>query len=261
MSDERQDRVDEVFQAALDLPPQEREAFVERTCAGDADLKHAVDRLLGSHERANAGRFMAEPVFKSAIGRVSGGDKGPTAGQLIGRYRLVRRVGSGGMGQVFLAHAESLDRRVALKLMTASLTHGDEGRRRFRREALAVSALNHPNILTTHEVGQWDQGEFLATEFVEEMTLRELLDRQRPRLAESIDIAVQIARALSAAHAAGVVHRDVKPENVVLRPDGLVKVLDFGIATYSEKAGERALRESPIHFRQLSELFVAEGLN
>ena len=249
MKSERRDEVDDVFQAALDLPPHERDAFVERACAADADLRRAVDRLLGAHYRAQADGFMDGPALESGGERGGSEDDRAAAGQLIGRYRVVHRIGGGGMGEVFLAHDESLDRRVALKLLTGGLAHGEERVRRFRQEALAASSLNHPNIITIHEVGPWDQGGFMATEFIEGSTLRSLMDGKPLPLARALDIAVQITRALSAAHGAGIVHRDVKPENVMVRPDGLVKVLDFGIAKYSEGAGDRSAREALVQTR------------
>ncbi len=188
-------------------------------------------------------------AFESAVER--NGSEGDRAaiGQLIGRYRVVHRIGGGGMGEVFLAHDESLDRRVAIKLLTGGFAHDEERVRRFRQEALAASSLNHPNIITIHEVGPWDRGGFMATEFIEGSTLRWLMDGKPLSLPRALDIAVQVTRALSAAHGAGIVHRDVKPENIMVRPDGLVKVLDFGVATYSEGAGNRTAREALVQTR------------
>jgi dienelactone hydrolase len=237
MSSERLDRVDEVFQAALDLPTDERDAFLARACEGDADLRRDVDRLLSSHERAEAAGFMNRPVLD------------PPPGLRIGRYRLLGEIGRGGMGVVLLAEDESLHRRVALKLLTGALAADEERARRFRQEALAASALNHPNIITIHEIGAWEQGGFMATEFIEGSTLREVIDGQPLPLARALDIAAQIARALSAAHRAGIVHRDIKPENVMVRPDGLVKVLDFGIAKYAAAERTRAEREARVQTR------------
>jgi eukaryotic-like serine/threonine-protein kinase len=241
MASERPDRVDDVFQAALDLPLHERNAFVERACAADADLKRAVDRLLGAHERAQADGFMEGRAFASTAERDGSEGDRAAVGQRIGRYRVVDRLGGGGMGEVFLAHDETLDRRVALKLLTGGLAHDEERVRRFRQEALAASSLNHPNIVTIHEVGQWDKGDFMAIEFIEGSTLRQLMDGKPLPPLQALDVAVQITRALSAAHGAGIIHRDVKPENIMVRPDGLVKVLDFGIAKYSG-VGERTAR-------------------
>jgi dienelactone hydrolase len=248
MSSERQDRIDEVFQGALDLPLAERDAFVRRECAGDAELGRAVDRLLCSHERAEAAGFMERPAFGPGADATSPAGLGAADGARIGRYRVVDEIGRGGMGVVYLAEDESLHRRVALKLLAGDLATDEERARRFRQEALAASALNHPNIITIHEIGAWEQGGFMATEFIEGSTLRQEMDDRPVPVARALDIAAQIARALSAAHGAGVVHRDVKPENVMVRPDGLVKVLDFGIAKYADGAGGAA-RKSLVQTR------------
>jgi predicted esterase len=244
MSREPEDRIDEVFQAALDLPPGERDAFVEGACAADADLRRAVDRLLGAHARAEAEGFMEAPAFEPTVELDASEVGRPEVGQLIGRYRVVDRIGAGGMGEVFVAHDESLDRRVALKLVTGSDGQDEERVRRFRQEALAASSLNHPNIVTIHEVGPWDKGGFMAMELIEGSTLRRLTDGSPMPLPQALDIAGQLTRALSAAHGAGIVHRDVKPENIMVRADGLVKVLDFGIAKYGEREGDRTARET-----------------
>src|SRR5204863_4778950 len=139
------------------------------------------------------------------------------------------------MGQVYLAEDAKLRRKVALKLLPASYTRDESRLRRFQQEARAASALNHPNILTIHELGEVNGEQFIATEFVEGETLRERLNRAPLNLAETLDVAVQIAGALAAAHKAGVVHRDIKPENIMLRHDGYVKVLDFGLAKLTEQ--------------------------
>jgi serine/threonine protein kinase len=138
------------------------------------------------------------------------------------------------MGDVYLADDARLGRKVALKLLPASFADSKERARRFRREARAASALNHPNILTVYETGRWRGRDVIATEFVEGVTLVTHLDGGSLSLAASVDIALQIASALAAAHTAGIVHRDIKPHNVMVRSDGLVKVLDFGIAKYTE---------------------------
>ncbi|HEX6625714.1 MAG TPA: protein kinase, partial [Pyrinomonadaceae bacterium] len=155
-------------------------------------------------------------------------------GRTIARYRVLSLVGAGGMGRVYLAEDTGLGRRVALKLLPAHFTHDKEQVRRFRQEARAASALNHPNILTVHEVGEADGTEFIATEYVEGETLRACLARARCGVGEALDVAAQIADALVAAHEARIVHRDIKPENVMLRRDGYVKVLDFGLAKLTE---------------------------
>src|SRR5437773_9783725 len=155
-------------------------------------------------------------------------------GKQISHYQVVGRIGRGGMGEVFLAHDTSLGRKVALKLLRTDFTRNEERLRRFRQEARAASALNHPNILTIYEIGSEDSTHFMATEYVEGETLRQHITRARTTLGQALDVAVQVASALAAAHQAGIVHRDIKPENVMLRSDGYVKVLDFGLAKLAE---------------------------
>jgi TolB-like protein/Flp pilus assembly protein TadD len=163
----------------------------------------------------------------------------PRPGQMVGHYQIERQLGAGGMGVVYLAHDTRLGRPAALKLLRPDLTQDPERMRRFRREARAASALNHPNILTIYEVGQVESpagdAHFIAAEFVDGQTLRELCQRAGLTLGASLDILIQVAGALSAAHEAGIVHRDIKPENVMLRKDGLVKALDFGLAKLTEQ--------------------------
>src|SRR5262249_13101491 len=150
------------------------------------------------------------------------------------------------MGEVFLAQDTSLGRKVALKLLRIEFTRNEERLRRFRQEARAASALNHPNILTIHEIGQEDSLHFMATEYVEGETLRQHITRARLTLSQILDAAVQVASALAAAHQAGIIHRDIKPENIMLRADGYVKVLDFGLAKLAEpKAGDTAAPTLP----------------
>ena len=155
-------------------------------------------------------------------------------GKQIGHYQVLSRIGRGGMGEVFLAQDTSLGRKVALKLLRSEFTHNEERLRRFRQEAQAASALNHPNILTIHEIGYEDPLHFMATEYVEGETLRQHIYRACMSLGQALDVAVQVASALAAAHQAGIIHRDIKPENVMLRTDGYVKVLDFGLAKLTE---------------------------
>ena len=153
-------------------------------------------------------------------------------GKQIGHYQVLNRIGRGGMGEVFLAQDTSLGRKVALKLLRTDFT--SERLRRFRQEARAASALNHPNILTIHEIGQEGSLHFMATEYVEGETLRQPISRTPLTLDQALDVAIQMASALSAAHHAGIIHRDIKPENIMLREDGYVKVLDFGLAKLAE---------------------------
>lgn len=156
-------------------------------------------------------------------------------GTNINQYKIISRLGAGGMGEVYLAQDIRLERKVALKLLNENVTRNEEWVRRFEQEARAASALNHPNIITIYEVGQMGESHFISAEFIEGDTLRERLGQQSLTISEALEIAIQVATALVAAHAAGIIHRDIKPENVMLRPDGYVKVLDFGLAKFSEQ--------------------------
>jgi serine/threonine protein kinase/Tol biopolymer transport system component len=154
-----------------------------------------------------------------------------TPGAIFGNYQINSRLGSGGMGEVYLALDQRLGRFVALKLVLPEFTNSAEHLRRFEQEARAASALNHPNILTIHEIGRVEATSFIAAEFVEGETLRNRMRRKVAlTLAEVIDITVQVSEGIGAAHKAGILHRDIKPENVMIRPDGYVKLVDFGLA-------------------------------
>ncbi|MDT4897660.1 MAG: eukaryotic-like serine/threonine-protein kinase [Acidobacteriota bacterium] len=159
-------------------------------------------------------------------------------GQRVARYEIIRLLGAGGMGEVYLARDTRLNRQVALKVLPAHLTTDELRLSRFKQEARAASALNHPNIITIHEIGEEGGTHFIATEFVEGETLRQKISHGRLEISEAVEIAAQVASALSVAHAAGVVHRDIKSENVMLRPDGIVKLLDFGLAKLNEQTGK-----------------------
>jgi eukaryotic-like serine/threonine-protein kinase len=165
-------------------------------------------------------------------------------GKTLSHYQVTEKLGAGGMGEVYLAQDTQLRRKVALKLLPAQFTKDEDRLRRFEQEAYAASALNHPNIITMYEIGQVGDSHFIATEFIDGQTLRQQMT-SRMRLTEALDVVIQVATALAAAHAAGILHRDVKPENVMLRPDGLVKVLDFGLAKLAERSSPRTSTEAP----------------
>ncbi len=177
-----------------------------------------------------------KPCFcRSLCDSLASGMESIPAKYNFSRYRISAKLGAGGMGEVFLAEDLELDRKVALKILSSRSLNNDEGIRRFIQEAKAVSALNHPNILTVYEIGRSDDSHFIATEYINGKNLRERLRSGPIPVQESIETALQIAAALNAAHASGIIHRDIKPENVMRREDGLVKVLDFGLAKLSEK--------------------------
>src|SRR6476659_9601313 len=233
MEPELWQRVTDLFDEAMTRGPKERIAFLEEACEGDRDLRKQVERLVKSHERS--GDFLESSAFAVAPELLTDDRAGASVGELIGHYRIESLIGIGGMGEVYLTRDERLGRKVALKLLPERLTADETQLSRFKTEARAASALNHPNILTVYEIGAEGNRQFIATEFIEGMTLRASLARGRMNLHAALAIAVQVASALAAAHAAGVVHRDIKPENIMLRPDGYAKVLDFGIAKLTEQ--------------------------
>ena len=156
----------------------------------------------------------------------------------LSHYRIVAKIGAGGMGEVYLAEDTKLDRRVALKILPREFADDRDRMNRFVREAKSASGLNHPNIITIHEIGETDGTHFIAAEYIQGETLHTRLIQGRLDLKTTLDIAIQVASALNAAHKAGITHRDIKPENLMVRPDGLVKILDFGIAKLlANKAG------------------------
>lgn len=232
MTPEQWQRVEDVLQRALDCPPQERASFFDEACAGDEQLREEATSLVNAYDEA--GDFIEQPALARDARILVGDDADQKVGSVIGPYKIIERLGAGGMGEVYLAADARLERLVALKILPAYFASDDTRLRRFQREARAASALNHPNIITIHEVGESDGIYFIATEFIDGQTIRELVRNQKLSLEEVLDIAAQVASALSAAHAAGIVHRDIKPENIMQRRDGLVKILDFGIAKLME---------------------------
>jgi len=232
MTPEQWQKVDEVFQGALDRAPHDRESFLDEACEGNAALRSEADSLISAHDKA--GDFIEQPaVTEDARVLVDALDH--NIGRDLGAYTILERLGAGGMGEVYLAQDRRLNRRVALKILPALFASDHMRLRRFQREAQAASALNHPNILTIHEVGEHEGVWFIATEFIDGQTVRDLIEQAALPLAEILDIAEQVASALATAHAAGIVHRDIKPENIMKRSDGLVKILDFGIVKLLER--------------------------
>ena len=257
MTPERWQQVEDVLQAALDRAPQERAAYLDEACAGDEELKSEASSLLSAHDEA--GGFLEQPALVTDARVLIHDERHVNIGRNVGPFRIIEELGAGGMGAVFLAQDARLGRLVALKILLAYFASDDERLRRFQREARAASALNHPNILTIHEVGEAEGVHFISTEFIDGQTLRELIPGQTLSLAESLDIAVQVASALMAAHAAGIIHRDIKPENIMRRADGLVKILDFGIAKLTETAPSEISSEAPASIKAQTETGVVMG--
>jgi eukaryotic-like serine/threonine-protein kinase len=228
MSNKDWSKVKEIVDAAIRRKPDERSGYLDEACADDADVRREVESLLSSFGKADG--FMEKPAVDLTAEAATVELQEMSAGQMIGRYEVVRKLGEGGMGAVYLAKDDKLGRNVAIKVLNKKYERNEENVMRFIREARAASALNHPNILTIHEIGEFEGSQYIVSEFVEGDTLREVLRKESLELNRIIDITKQIAGALGAAHKARIIHRDIKPENVIVRNDGYVKVLDFGLA-------------------------------
>ncbi len=239
MNPARFQTIEEIYRAALDQPQDQIGAFLDKACQGDELLRRKVEALLTSRQRA--GRFIETSAVGLAARVIQNGSAESLVGHTIGHYKISESIGSGGMGEVYMATDIVAGRKAALKLLPLRFTGDVERLKRFEQEARAVVGLNHPNILTVYEIGEDHSIHYIASELIEGETLRERVTRGPIQLSEAVDVAIQVASALAAAHQAGTVHRDVKPENIMLRPDGYVKVLDFGIAKLVEQELPRTM--------------------
>jgi eukaryotic-like serine/threonine-protein kinase len=236
MDPERWQRIESIFQKALDAGEDRRARVLVESCAGDESLRCEVESLLAQHE--DAGEFMERPAFAGPAGAPlpprPGSEDSHSAGipakTVIGHYRIVGKIGSGGMGVVYEAEDLKLGRHVALKFLPEEVSGHPRALQRFRLEAQAASALNHPNICTIHEVDEVDGLLFIAMELLGGRTLKQTISGKPLPLETVIDFGVQIAGAIDAAHAKGVVHRDIKPANIFVTKQRRIKVLDFGLA-------------------------------
>ena len=234
----RWQRIKEIFQSAQELGGAERLEFLNEVCAGDDSIREEVEALL----TADAGNedFLSSPAYEFAARILADGESEFSAGQKVGRYTILCPLGAGGMGQIYLAEDAQLGRKIALKLISPEFATDPRRVHRFEQEARAASALNHPNVCVIHEIETTDTGRhFIAMEYIQGITLRDQLSRGPLTVFEALNVAIQVAAALSTAHASGIVHRDIKPENIMLRPDGYVKVLDFGLAKLTEALPEQ----------------------
>ena len=237
MKPDRWYKIEHVFHAALQRKAEGRATFLNQSCAGDSALYDDVKALLDSYENDDS-------IFEESASALAAEMFADKVGDTIGPYEVLSQLGSGAMGVVYLAQDERLGRKIALKLLPSQFTNDKDRLRRFQQEARAASALNHPNILTVHEVEQRDGLHYIATEFVDGVTLRQHMQARRMNLDELLNIAIQVASALQAAHAAGIAHRDIKPENIMIRSDGYIKVLDFGLAKLTENELSPAAAET-----------------
>lgn len=228
MKAERLAQVEDIYHAVLEVSAEEWPSFLSHSCGDDDELRREVESLLSFSNKPHS--LIDVPPLDVAAEMVRESHRPKIIGKKIKHYKILSQIGTGGMGDVFLAKDTVLERNVAIKFVSAQFAQDTAGLKRFLREAKTASSLNHPNIITVHEVGKTKDTPFIATEFIDGKTLRRILDEGELSFSESLEIASQVASALVAAHAAGIFHRDIKPENIMLREDKLVKVVDFGLA-------------------------------
>ena len=220
-------QIEALYHAALRLPSGERVEFLAQACGGNQVLRQEIESLLKAHDRA--GNFIESPALEIAAVR-HGGKRPSLIGQQIGRYKILAAVGAGGMGEVYKAQDPRLDREVAIKILPASVAIDPAAMTRFKREARAVAALSHPNILALHDFDFDGDTHFAVMELLQGETVGHRLSGKPMDWREAAEVAIAVADGLAAAHKKGIIHRDIKPANIFLTSDGQVKILDFGIA-------------------------------
>jgi len=228
MTPERYQQIDRLLDAALERAPEERAAFLAEACAGDEALRREVESLLAAHDQA--GSFIEAPPARAATDLLAEHRTKTMVGSTLGRYQILSLLGAGGMGEVYRAKDTRLGRDVAVKILPEHLATNPEALARFEREARAVAALSHPNILAIHDFGTEHGVSYAVMELLEGETLRGCLSHPLPAWRRAVEIGAAVAEGLAAAHAKGIIHRDLKPENIFLTTEGQIKILDFGLA-------------------------------
>jgi serine/threonine protein kinase len=221
MTPERWQKIEGLLHDALGRTPAERGAFLDEACGADEAMRKEVESLLASSDEAD--EFLKSPVIEDAAALLGDSRQASTVGPNIGPYTILSKLGAGGMGDVHLARDSRLARNVALKLLDPDLIDNSQQRTRFLREARLASALDHPNVCTIHEVGEASGRLFIAMQYVEGQTLKQVIDGRPLSLDRLLSIGLQVADALSTAHRQGIVHRDIKPGNIIITPVGKLK--------------------------------------
>jgi serine/threonine-protein kinase len=228
MTPERYKQIGELYHQALAVEPEHRDAFLDRACSADDELRREVQSLLAADEQVAS--FLDSPAMEVAAKILSEEQPRSKIGYTVGHYHILSKLGAGGMGEVYLAEDTRLNRNVAIKFLPAELLQDAMAKKRLLREAQAAAKLDHPNICSIHEVGEQDGNSFIVMQCVEGETLKRLIDGKLLGLDSLLSISLQIADALAAAHAQGIVHRDLKSSNIMVTGRGQAKVLDFGLA-------------------------------
>jgi serine/threonine-protein kinase len=223
-------QIEALFHEALQLEATERAAYLAGACVGNESLRREVESLVMTFEQERG--FMERPALSFGMRILSGELRPSPVGQTIAQYKILRLLGRGGMGEVYLAEDLNLDRLVALKFLAPAFADNEGARERLKREARAIGALEHPNICAVHEIEERDGYSFIVMQYVEGETLDRLIGDEALEPERALALAEQIVSALSAAHSHYIIHRDIKPQNVVVMPDGQAKVLDFGLAKF-----------------------------
>ncbi|MDI1241951.1 MAG: serine/threonine-protein kinase, partial [bacterium] len=232
MTPERWEKVGEIFSSAAEMDTAEREAYLREACGDDSALLSEVRSLLEAGNEA--GQFISKPIVGSFVPDFVEHARALAPGNAIGHYVIERAIGSGGMGEVYLATDTNLGRKIALKTLPPSLASDPSFLRRFRNEAHAAASINHPNVATVYSVEEFDGIKFITMEYVEGRTLDRLTPEGGLAIKMFLEWLEPIAHALLAAHKGGVIHRDIKPGNIMISADGTPKILDFGLAQFEQ---------------------------
>lgn len=233
-------KVKEIFAGALLLLPEARGEYISQQCKNDENLRKEVETLLDSHESSEG--FMDSPAIGEVVEEIHNPQLG--RGESLNQYQIIRRLGTGGTGEVYLAVDNTLNRKVAIKILSKSFSDDIADLRRFLREAKLASSLNHPNILVVHEIGVSDDLHYIVNEYIDGETLNDYVNHRDPSLIMIVEICIQICQAMTAAHKVGIIHRDIKPENIMVRDDGILKVLDFGLAKLTHNSNKEIGRDA-----------------